>query len=385
VKYLPLLWSGLWRKPIRTVLTILSIAVAFLLFGVLHGVIAGFDVALMKMSETRLRVTNRANFIESMPVAYKESIRGVPGVRDVAYFSAFIGYYQDPKNGLRAAALDLDPFLGMISNLKVPQDQRDAMHRIRAGTIVGADLAKRFNWHIGDRITLHSEYWLNKNGSPEWPFEIVGFANAGPDDDPMFANELYMNYDYLDAARSTGTGTVHQFVVSIDDASRATEISAAVDRLFANSSSETLTLNEREWALAGVRQVGDVQMFINSIIGAVLFTLLFLSSNTMSQSVRDRVSELGVLKALGFGNTSVWMLVVAEAVVLSLIAAAIGLAIAASVFPSVFMVLGVGPIALPLKVYVAAFGIALLLALLSATLPAVRAGRLTVVQALSGH
>jgi len=239
VKYLPLLWSGLWRKPIRTVLTILSIAVAFLLFGVLHGVIAGFDVALMKMSETRLRVTNRANFIESMPVAYKESIRGVPGVRDVAYFSAFIGYYQDPKNGLRAAALDLDPFLGMISNLKVPQDQRDAMHRIRTGTIVGADLAKRFNWHIGDRITLHSEYWLNKNGSPEWPFEIVGFANAGPDDDPMFATELYMNYDYLDAARSTGTGTVHQFVVSIDDASRATEISAAIDRLFANSSSET--------------------------------------------------------------------------------------------------------------------------------------------------
>jgi putative ABC transport system permease protein len=267
----------------------------------------------------------------------------------------------------------------------VPQDQRNAMHRIRTGTIVGADLAKRFNWHIGDRITLHSEYWLNKNGSPEWPFEIVGFANAGPDDDPMFATELYMNYDYLDAARSTGTGTVHQFVVSIDDASRATEISAAIDRLFANSSSETLTLNEREWALAGVRQVGDVQMFINSIIGAVLFTLLFLSSNTMSQSVRDRVSELGVLKALGFGNTSVWMLVVAEAVVLSLIAAAIGLAIAASVFPSVFMVLGVGPIALPLKVYVAAFGIALLLALLSATLPAVRASRLTVVQALSGH
>ena len=175
-------------------------------------------------------------------------------------------------------------------------------------------MARRFNWHIGDRITLHSINWINREGSAEWPLDIVGFVNAGPDDDKTFANELYFNYDYLDQARATGTGTVHQFIVSIDDAAHATEIGVAIDRLFANSSSETTTLNEREYVTAQIRQVGDVRTFVNYIIGAVLFTLLFLAGNTMSQSVRDRIPEFGVLKTLGFSDRSVWLLIAAEAV-----------------------------------------------------------------------
>jgi putative ABC transport system permease protein len=385
VKYLPLLWSGLSRRPIRTVLTTLSIAVAFLLFGVLHGVIAGFDSALMKMSDSRLRVMNRANFLESLPVAYKPRISKISGVREVAGISIFVGYYQEPKNGMRAAALDIDKFLDIIPNLNVPLDQREAMRRTRTGAIVGAELLKRFNWHIGDRIALHSVYWLNRNGSADWPLTIVGVANGGPDDDPMFANELYMNYDYLDSGRSTGIGSVHQFVVAINDAGSATDIALAIDKMFANSSNETMTLNEREWVRSSIRQVGDVQMFVNSIIGAVLFTLLFLTGNTMSQSVRDRIPELGVLKAVGFDNTHLWLLVVFEALVISFFAGAIGLAIAASVFPAIFMALSIGPTTLPVSVYLVGAGLALLLALLSATIPALRAGRLTVVDALSGR
>ena len=128
--------------------------------------------------------------------------------------------------------------------------------------------------------------WVKDDGSPDWTFEIVGYVNAGENDERVFANELYFNYEYLDEARATGKGTVHQYVVAIDDASRATEISQAIDHLFANSSAETTTLNEREYVVAQLRQVGDVRMFVNSIIGAVLFTLLFLAGNTMSQSVR---------------------------------------------------------------------------------------------------
>jgi putative ABC transport system permease protein len=385
MKYLPLLWSGLWRKPIRTVLTVLSIAVAFLLFGVLHGVITGFDGAVSKLSDTRLRVMNRANILEAMPIAYESQIARVPGVRAVSHVVIFGGYYHEPRNGIRTAALDVDSFLDAIPNIKVPADQREAMHTTRTGALVGAELIKRFNWHIGDRITLHSIIWTNKEGSSDWPLDIVGIANGGPDDDRQFATELYLNYDYLDSARATRTGTVNQFVVSIDDAARASEIAIAIDQLFANSSSETTTLNEKEWIASDIRQVGDVQMFVDSIIGAVLFTLLFLAGNTMSQSVHDRLSELGVLKALGFGDTSVWLLIVAEATVLSCVAAAIGLAIAAAVFPSVFKTLGLGPTALPLSVYLVGCGIALLLAALSATIPALRARRLTVVEALSGR
>jgi putative ABC transport system permease protein len=386
MKYLPLLWSGLWRKPIRTVLTVLSIAVAFLLFGILNGVIAGFDGALSKMSDTRLRVMNRANILEAMPIAYEARIAKVPGVRKTTHFAILVAYYQDPKNGFSASSMDVDASLDVFPEIKVPADQVEAMRRTRTGAIVGIDLAKRFGWKIGDRITLHSMNWVKEDGSPEWTFDIVGYANAGPNDERVFANELYFNYEYLDTARATGKGTVHQFAVAIDDASRATEIAVAIDKLFANSSAETTTLNDREYVVAQVRQVGDVRVFVNSIIGAVLFTLLFLAGNTMSQSVRDRVPELGVLKTLGFNDGAVWLLVVAEASVLCLFAAAIGLAIAAAVFPRVFGSLNfTSPIPLPLRVWAVGFGIALVLAGLSATLPASRARRLTIVEALSGR
>jgi len=185
VKYLPLLWSGLWRKPIRTVLTILSIAVAFLLFGVLQGVITGFDGARSKLSDTRLRVTNRANIIEGIPIAYKSQIARIPGVHAISHFVIFIGYYQDRKNGFSIAAVDVDSWLDAIPNFHVPTDQQEAMHTTRTGALVGSELMKRFDWHIGDRISLSSMMWANKDGTSEWPLDIVGVVNAGPDDDQI--------------------------------------------------------------------------------------------------------------------------------------------------------------------------------------------------------
>jgi putative ABC transport system permease protein len=367
------------------VLTILSIAVAFLLFGVLHGVIAGFEGTLAKLSDARLRVTNRVNLFEAMPIAYKSQIARVPGVRLVSYFTVFGGYSQDPKNGLAIVAVDVDSWLDTFPPLRISAEERETMRKTRTGVLVGAELAKQFNWHIGDRVTLHSMIWVNKDGSSEWPFDIVGITLAGPDDDRTFAKEMYFNHEYLDSARTTRTGTVNQFVVSLDQGADPNAIAIAIDRSFANSSSETTTMNERAWFASSMRQVGDVQMFVDWIIGAVLFTLLFLAGNTMSQSVRDRLSEFGVLKALGFGDTSVWLLIIAESVALSFVAAAIGLAIAAAVFPSTFTSLGLGPIAMPLNVYLVGFGIALGLAVMSATIPAMRARRLTVVEALSGR
>ncbi len=261
----------------------------------------------------------------------------------------------------------------MYPEMNVPADQIEAMRTTRDGAVAGIELAKRFNWKIGDRITIHSMNWVKDDGSPDWTFEIVGYVNAGENDERVFANELYFNYEYLDEARAIGKGTVHQYVVAIDDPSRATEISQAIDHLFANSSAETTTLNEREYVVAQLRQVGDVRMFVNSIIGAVLFTLLFLAGNTMSQSVRDRIPELGVLKTLGFSDTAVSALVVVEASLLCALAAAIGLSIAAAVFPTVFASLRfAGPIPLPFKVWGIGFGIALLLGALSALIPAIQ-------------
>jgi putative ABC transport system permease protein len=257
---------------------------------------------------------------------------------------------------------------------------------VRSGAIVGHELAKRFNWHIGDRITLHSLLWVDNRGSADWPVDIVGFCNAGPDDDTQFANEIYMNYDYFDSARATGKGTVHQFIAVIDDPARASDIAIAIDEMFANSSYETQTQNEKEWLANSLRQTGNVKMFVNSIIGAVMFTLLFLAGNTMSQSVRDRVSELAVLKALGFRDTAVSLLVFAESTLLAVIGAAMGLAATALVFPRVFGSLGgFGPTPLPVEVYLNGLGVAVLMAALSAAIPALQARQLTVAEALAGR
>jgi putative ABC transport system permease protein len=386
MKYLPLLWAGLWRKPIRTVLTLLSITVAFMLFGVLNGVVSGFDYAASKMSDMRLRVINRANVLEAMPISYEARIARIPGVRIVSHLSILVGYYQEPRNNVSAVGLTLGPFAKMFGEMRVPAEQIEALQNTRDGAVVGGELAKRYNWKIGDRVTLHSLNQVKADGSPEWTFQIVGLVNAGEHDEKVFANELYFNYEYLDEARAAGKGTVHQYALTIDDASHASEISQAIDREFANSSAETSTMNEREYLVAQLRQIGNVRLFVYYIIGAVLFTLLFLAGNTMAQSVRDRVPELGVLKTLGFSDTTVWLLVVVESSVLCLIAAALGLTIAAVSFPIIFGSLQiVGPIPLPGIVWVAGFVIAIALAALSALFPALRARRLTIVEALAGH
>jgi len=385
MKYLPLLWAGLWRKPARTVLTMASIAVAFLLFGILQGVVSGFDGAIAKLSSTRLRVMNRTNLFEGLPIAYETRIARVPGVRRVTHVAALASVFQDPKNGLSAYATDVAAYLDVVPDYKVAAEQREAIQRSRLGVIVGARVAERFGWRIGDRITLHSSLWRSADGSSDWPLEVVGFANAGADDDKFFASDLIFNYDYLDAARLTGKGIVHQFVVATDDGVDASAVARAIDHLFANSSDETSTLNEQTWIASVVREVGDLRQFVDSIVGAVLFTLLFLAGSTMAQSVRQRSRELGVLKALGFSDTAVWLFVVAEATVVSFGAAAIGLVGAVSLVPTVFKTL-VGP-APPLSWHLWLIGavIAALLALASATLPALRARRLSVVEALAGR
>ncbi len=260
------------------------------------------------------------------------------------------------------------------------------MHTTRTGALVGVELIKRFNWHIGDRITLHSMIWVNKDGSSEWPLDIVGIVNGGPDDDRAVREPSCTSTTTISIRRApTREGTVNQFVVSLDKGADPNQVAIAIDRLFANSSSETTTLNERAWFAANVRagrRRADVRQ-LDHRRGAVHAAV---SGRQHDVAIGSR-SASGTRRAegVGFGDTSVWLLVVAEAAVLSCVAAAIGLAIAAAVFPSVFKTLGAGRPSRCRRASIrSACGIALLLAVLSATIPALRARRLTVVEALSG-
>lgn len=383
MKYFPLVWAGLWRKKIRTILTLLSVAVAFVLFGILHSVTATFDDVIAQIGDERLRTVSRVNLLEPLPLAYLAQIENLVGVESVAYYSIFFGYYQEPTNGIGVGAISVERFFSAFTEIVLPPEQRDAMLRTRTGAIIGKDLAVERGWNVGDRIPLRSRRDVRKDGLEDWTFEVVGiyqFADAA-----FPANEFWINYDYFDEARTFGNGTVNFYFARIDDPNRAAQISEEIDALFANSSNQTQTQSEKEWIRGQINQIGDIEFFVNAIIGAVLFTLLFLTGNTMMQSVRERTPEFAVLKTYGYGTGTVMSLVCAEALILCVAAALVGIAVAASVFPSVFSSIGAPAWPMPLSVVVLGAGIAVLLAFASAAPPVWRVRRLNVVDALAGR
>ena len=383
MKYFPLVWAGLWRKRARTILTLLSVTIAFLLFGVMHGVTAGIDAAVNLMSDTRLRIQSRVNITEPLPLAYLQRIETVPGVKGVAFYNFFGGYYRDPKNSIDSGALDIQRLKALFPEVVVPKDQLDAMEHTPNGALIGRDLAAKQGWKIGDVIPLRSTVWTRKDGASEWTLKIVGIYSFPTEKAPT--NELWLNYSYFDEARAFGNGTVTLYFARINDASNAAQICEAIDRQFANSAFETQSQNEKDWIRAQINQIGDIAFFVNAIIGAVFFTLLFLTGNTMMQSVRERIPELAVLKTYGYSNAKVTAFVIAEALLLCGAAAAIGLWLAALVAPQIFSRLGAGELPLPTNVFVLGFVLAAAVAAISALPPIWRVQRVNVVDALAAR
>lgn len=382
MKYLPLVWAALLRSRLRTLLTFLSIVVAFLLFGVLHGVIGGLDVLVNSMSDTRLRIVNRMGFTRWMPIALRDQIERIPGVTAVAANGYFGGYYLDPKNGVGGNALDMAALFKIYPELVLPADERAAMLSTRTGVLVGADLASRYGWKVGDRITIGTPIWQHPDGSRNWAFTIVGiyrFKNGA-----LPADELWMNYDYFSDAGGE-KDQASMFIVGIKDPASATRISEEIDARFRNSGTPTLTQPERTWMQSQIKRTGNIRFLINAIVGAVLFTLLALTANTMMQSVRGRIAEFAVLKTFGYPNGVIAVLVVLEAMLLCLGAALCGLALAAVAFPPVIQQLGLGAIPIPLSVIGIGFAIAVCLALVSSVPPVWRALRLDVATALAAR
>jgi putative ABC transport system permease protein len=382
MKYLPLVWAALLRSRLRTLLTFLSIVVAFLLFGVLHGVVGGLDVLINSMSDTRLRVLNRIGFTHWMPIAMRNDIARIPGVTAVAANGYFGGYYQDPRNQLGGSAMDMAALFKIYPELVLPADERAAMLHTRTGALIGADLASQYGWKVGDHIMVDTPIWAHPDGSHSWTFDVVGIFRYGKGDIPT--NELWMNYDYF----SEGGGMKDQasmFIVGIKDPASATRISRQIDAFFRNSASPTLTQTEKAWMQSNIRRAGNIRFIVNAIIGAVLFTLLALTANTMMQSVRVRIGELAVLKTFGYSNAIIALLVLLEAVLLCLGAALCGLALAALAFPPFMQRVGLAPIPIPLSVIGAGLAIAVCLAIVSSVPPLWRASRLDVATALAAH
>jgi putative ABC transport system permease protein len=381
LKFLPLIWAALWRRKARTIFTLLSILVAFLLFGMLQGVNAAFNATIDRANVNRLMVASSTAFTESLPYSFMAQIEQVPGVAAVSYQSWFGSYYQDPKNFVFSFATDPVSLIKLYPEMHLPAEQLDAWVRTRTGAIIGIDLANRYGWKIGDRVPLHSVIWTKTSGGSDWTFDIVGIYTTP--DNPARGNRFFFNYSYFDEARNFDRGRVGWYVVQVKDPRDSAQIAASIDKLFANSTDETESKTEKEFQQSFLKQIGDINFIVTRILFAVFFALLFATGSSLMQSVRERIPELAVLKTLGFSDGAVLRLVLAESLMLCVLAALLGLAAAAALFPALKEAIGV--VSLPREVIIEGIVIAVLLALATGVLPAWRARQLNIVDALAGR
>jgi putative ABC transport system permease protein len=384
MKYFPLVWTTLWRKKTRTLFTLLSVIVAFLLFGVLETVDYAFSHADGGITGAdKLVTTNKYSITLQLPFSDVQQIRSVPGVAEVTWMTWFGGYYQESKNFIFALPIDTDTYFNLHKDEFIVSDaEMNAFRTTRTGGLVNRALLKKFGWKVGDKIPLHSTIWTQKNGSLDWTFDIVGSFDAkDPTQASQQSSTLLFHYELFDEGRSFGKGNVGWFEERVADPAQSVAIANRIDALFANSSDETKTQPAKEFSMAFVKQFGDIGFVLRAILGAVFFTLLFLTGNTMMQSVRERVPELAVLKTLGFSDTTVLGLVIAESLLLCMTAALVGLALSFGALP--ILKLGLQGVEVSPRAILPGIGVAVLLALIVGMPPALGAMRLNIVDALA--
>jgi putative ABC transport system permease protein len=381
MKFFSLVWGNLKRRKLRTALTILSILVAFLLYGLLCTVKEAFTAGIAMAGADRLIVRHKVSLIMNLPVTYRARMESIPGVASAVHFTWFNGIYQnEPKNFFPSFPTDPEAFLSIFPEYLLPADQKQAWLRKRTGAIVGRSLAKRFNWKIGDQIPLMSPIRPRK-GDGAWEFEIVGIydgAKKGTD-----TSGFYFRYDYFDEGRAIGEGLVGWYAVRVKEPARAGEIAKTIDREFANSSYETKSEPEGAFMQSFAQQMGDIGTILIAILSAVFFTILLVAGNTMAQAVRERTEELGVLKAMGFTNSLVLVLVLAESCLMAAAGGLAGLGLAWIITSRGSPVPAMLPIFyLPHRYLFIGAGLVFGLGLIAGILPALQAMRLQIAVAL---
>ena len=381
MRYLPLVWRSLLRKKTRTIFTVLSILVAFLLFGYLGAIRQAFEGGVELTGADRLLTLHRVSLIQLLPVNYKSRIEMVKGVREVTHSTWFGGIYQDPKNFFPQMVVEPEAILSMYPEYRLPGGQRQAWLADRMGAIAGRQIATKYGWKVGDRIPIQATIWRKKDGTSTWEFNLDGIydgAEKGTD-----TTQFFFRYDYFDESRLFSQGMVGWFVERVDDPERSAEIAQRIDDTFANSPFETKTSTEKAFAQAFANQVGNIGAILRAVLLAVFFTILLVSGNTMAQSVRERTGELAVLKTLGYSDAKVLGLVLAESVVMSGIGGLSGLALAWILIQRGDPTGGALPIFfLPVRDLVAGIVLVGVLGVATGLLPAVTAVRLRIVDAL---
>lgn len=388
MKYLHLIWAALFRRKTRTILTLISILTAFLLFGMLDAVRTSFDQAGKSANGAeRLQTGSKLSFIQTLPSSLELPISKVPGVKAVGYANWFGGAYQDPHNQIFSFAVSPN-YIDLFPEIEVPADQRKSFDDTRTGVLVGEQLAKQYHWKVGDKLPLQSTIFPTHDGTKNWTFDIVGIMHPkDPNAGGMFNKLILLHWKYFDDSTPYNRGSVGWYVSRVTDVNQADRVAKAIDAISANSDHETRTQTEQAATANWIKQLADIGLIVGSIMGAVFFTLMLLSGNTMMMAVRERTSELAVLKTIGFSNRSVLGMVLAESVLLLLIGGVLGLALVSVLLPVVNAASG-GALSLPpvgIGNWLLGLGLMVAIGLLVGALPALRAMRLNIVDALAGR
>ncbi len=380
MKFAHLIWGNLKRKKLRTALTLLTILVAFVLFGLLcaikQGLIGGVELA----GADRLIVRHKVSIIQLLPVSYKARMEKIPGVAGVAHQTWFGGVYQDPKNFFMQCPVVPEEFMAIFPEFLLPPAQMKAWLHTRTGAIVGRKTAERLKFKVGDKVPILSPIW----GRRTWEFDIVGIFDGqkkGTDTTAMF-----FRYDYFDEVRNSlnwGKGLVGWYTIRVKNPAEASEVAKRVDGEFENSPAETKTEPEGAFIQGWANQIGNITLIVAAILAAVFFTILLVTGSTMSQAVRERIGELGVLKAIGFTNGQLLALVLAESCLLTVVGGGLGLAAAWLFASHGDPTGGLLPLFhLPTVDLLIGAGISIALGVITGVLPAVQAMRLRVADAL---
>jgi putative ABC transport system permease protein len=382
MKFLSLILSNLKRKKLRTLLTLLSILVAFLLYGLLCAIKEALTGGVAMAGADRLIVRHKVSLIMTLPMTYQARMEGLSGVVSAVHLTWFNGIYQnEPKNFFGSFPVsNPETFLAMYPELLLPEEHKQAWLNTRNGAMVGRVLVDRFKWKIGDRIPLTSPIWPNA-ADRAWEFEIIGIYEGAKK--ATDTSGFYFRYDYFDEGRKYGKGLVGWYAVRVKDPERAAEVAKAIDDEFANSPYETKAEPEGAFMQGFAQQVGDIGKILIGILSAVFFTILLVAGNTMAQSVRERTEELGALKAMGFTNELVLVLVMTESCLIAVVGGLAGLGLAwmiaarGSPVPSMLPVFY-----LPARDLMIGLGLVLALGSVAGILPALQAMRLQIAVAL---
>jgi putative ABC transport system permease protein len=380
MKFAGLVLKSARRSRRRTALTMLSVAVAVFLFASLRAILDGFTAVAAASSATRVVTIRSTSMIFSMPTSHGEAIRATPGVRDVTYANWFGGIYKDPKNFFGQFAVEPESYLRMYPEVLLTPEEKQAFIEDRTGCIVGDGLAKKFGWKVGDQIVLQPG--IPVYGTQDFPFTIRGIYRPGSSN--IDHQSMMFQWKYADE-RSLVKGQVGWYVAQVADPDRAVQVAHAIDQQFANSPNETKTDTEQAFSAQFASMLGNLNVLLGSVALAVVITTLFVAGNTMAMSVRERTTEIAVMRTLGFPALTIFLLVVGEGLMVAGVGGLLGAALARVIVNG--EALGISGGFIPSfgvnnLNFAVGVGLSLVIGVLAAVIPASMASRLKIVDAL---